>query len=1229
MSTNSELSKKLLELCNSEKFKSFVTASNSNNMETFFLVKNYIDKVGDDNDFHYEPVQFLAYFSDLLGQLDPSESEISLGQIKTGEKYKNLIELQKFIFAASFGSNGYKDEFGTDDFLTYSHNSVEPFKVPGTPDQIKTSTVNITNIKESERANYNIDLEFGGLPYLFNVPELNVLPKLIQVSGTNIVPIKSLFLYLYLLIALSDLSKTKENLINIIGSNCQNDEGIKLIRDAVKNNLTHELINILPNKNKNDLDGIFNYALKQTIQYVIDDLSIIDSTVSEGLKNDISNKYNEYVINLTGTPPVYIGKSDIDRVIKQNMDNRNAGVFNVILNNAYGLNTAYLSGANTWGNEIGTEYPILKGNFGGPGVKDTALNDLNNYYNAEIGGVPVTLPYELILFGGANNRNNAYKNFITKITTTPADNNINLKTTNINELIDKMTKILLWISMVNTASTQWGKNNFEITPGSTSGRVKKMDNNYIGHLLLNFGNAPNNIHADTITKLKHQIKFTLKTLMEKIIPRLWYIKEILINNIESPIFENKLKNALYAPMIERLTKLLEPLPINITLNRPTLKNASEWFMCMMKNQDNKKFFEDYFNIIDRTNRLNVSLNNIIDYKDDFINGIDLNNYYVNAKKIRFSTGGFDILFEKINNQYGGVLPTLLIFSKLPSINPNNSVWLLKNLPIKANKLKEITEPNRALEYIVRQFFKRSVIASASGLTPPTIRIIPDEPKINVNDIAIFKNPKTVLTLPFLLSTEDLFREIEEQMFGISKKEELYSAEKFLDELEKLWDTDGRWERSGKYVLKLTKNNQPAQITSTIDQACQFIDDTICGVFLQSCIREKKQIDDKNCRNLILEQNVFQIRNNDEPLKVGEVVKQVHKLNPAYAVKILKFFKFGIKKSTIKHGIKEVSIDKVETVGSWLNYIKKNYDTVGGKYVVDKIIENRDLNLYLDILVNYVNAHPKVLNLEYTGKEDNIDINEADDALKMNSMDFKIFKYMKHKNNTRDTLSELERLKSTLLNNVTGPSSTYMLEKSKNMAKDWALNPIILNPLPYGIPLSIKQKGGGLYDGLIDITIRREPGRYSNDQFEEKLKKGFNDQNNNYGAAMLKELIDYAQELLSKGGKFKMSDQTYEELTQKIGKLEKIEGKITKIMGYLVIKRRVYNQSRGLVDLSKIKDDEFLSRLLKKHQKFADLTDAYRKKSVNLITVLQHLYKIIEEKVDTSSTERKEVDYPVY
>jgi hypothetical protein len=1236
------IGKDLLDLCKSKKFEQFVNATNNNTLDAFFHTQSYANKIGQDGDFHYEPVQFTAYLSELLGRLDPSSSEFKLAQLQTSPTSENFLKLQKCILANMVGtSDDFKTELGDNfldsDKITYTPTFRKLLKKTDN-NTVKSVSVFVDNINVASDDNnlgiYNTRLQFKGVPFFSSVAELNIIPRILDFStNENKEPLKNAFLYTYLLAAISDLDSKKDMVLSLITT----DEQYTASFEDLFNKLTNDMKSVIPASGAKNSDTLIKESIGVGLHKSLG--PIVDELKNISMGDELTRKIDSKIIDLLGAPPNGI---NLDAFLLKNTA-ADFVAFNAMIKQispykdsdpAVGQNP--ITAWDTRLNNGGPVYPLLKIDV------NTSKDLLNQYYNAS--GGPVVVAAEGPDSGGANfvkktqKGGNAAGGYTKLIEIAENTSKINMKTDNDDSTIDKLGKLFILLAIINTIVTQWGTAASDLAPAGEKIQMKKVNPNTA--ITLNADcSAGVNAHMTTAleTILKTQIKETFKNLMKNIVPRILYIKKIFAdeNNLQ---INNKIVKTFYNLTLQALLKRTPTSPASFKITPgPKLSEIEDWFLCMQQNPNYKTFFNKFFNVVKIATpsdviRIDTLVNNI---GKPIGNRTDWENYRINMLKTGYQIGGFDILHDLIGGvRKGGALPTVIIFSNLPSINPNNFIWITKDFKINADKLKSVTDPKLALQYITRKFFEKSAEAVATGRPQPTIELIPGTPELTINrDTMLFlKYPATILTVPFTISTEALFAELEKEIFGErgKKKEPHYNTEKFLEELIKVSTAENtEWKRDRNRFVKYNKGtNVPAVITSNIEQQCQFLDNTVCVTFLNKCIAGKKRIDDTECQNIILTQNnIFNLKdNNNEYLKVGEIVKYAHKLNPAYAAKILHFFNFGTKKSTARIGKTEVSIDKVESGGSWLRYINKNPKIVGGSDVVDKITKNKDLLLYLEILVNYVNAHPKVLNPEYTGELQKID---TDDVLEIDKKEWKIYKYKTYKYGTANPLTELERLKNSLLNDVTGPSSTYMLGKSVNMAKDWALNPVMLNPLPYGIPLSIKQKGGGLYDGLIDITIRREPGRYSNDSFEEKLKKGFNDQDNNYGAAMLKDLVNYAQELLSRGEKFKMSESTYKELIRKVEKLGKIEDKITNTLGNLVIKRRVYNKSRGLINLNEIEDKEYLDKLLKKHEKFAKLSDAYRKKSVDLITVLQHLYKIIEEKVGNPKTEREEVDYPNY
>jgi hypothetical protein len=129
----------------------------------------------------------------------------------------------------------------------------------------------------------------------------------------------------------------------------------------------------------------------------------------------------------------------------------------------------------------------------------------------------------------------------------------------------------------------------------------------------------------------------------------------------------------------------------------------------------------------------------------------------------------------------------------------------------------------------------------------------------------------------------------------------------------------------------------------------------CTDYLLDCINGS---DPTICRNYMTDPLFW----GDDENGIKEEVKQ---MLPAMALTTLE--KFGFKQVNVVDSVAKKSLNKVESVTTWLERLGKDMNSTPGEY--KKIVDNENLILYLGLLVEKINGSPHILNEKIVESEE--------------------------------------------------------------------------------------------------------------------------------------------------------------------------------------------------------------------------------------------------------------------
>jgi len=358
-------------------------------------------------------------------------------------------------------------------------------------------------------------------------------------------------------------------------------------------------------------------------------------------------------------------------------------------------------------------------------------------------------------------------------------------------------------------------------------------------------------------------------------------------------------------------------------------------------------------------------------------------------------------------------------------------------------------------------------------------------------------------------------------------------------------------------------------------------------------------------------------------------REVMKINPAAAFGILKKFRFGSRLSKEEtYPFPGFRRYKVQTVASWIEELLSETDRCRTEQPIVKprcgtlkeqlgdsaqkiIAMARDPTKakhkffdYLDILVQWVNANPQVLNPEEVKNPEMGSKNWP----KINNS-FRTYDYVNPYRPAQIRLTNmscgLERLKSSIVNELSGSNGASMISSIASV------------PVNIEMPLSRQAFVSSNPLGNISMfpMIGGGTGIYDTEYELQNL-------NNQYGYMLFdqifKDLTDIGNDRMGSSKRVKLSDKSYQDIQAKLAKFKNLEVEIRKALANTIERNKLYQNSHGYINPYDVENGNQLKALLAKHSNLMNLSTAYNKKAINLIDLFQTITKAILGKIDNSS-----------
>jgi len=408
-----------------------------------------------------------------------------------------------------------------------------------------------------------------------------------------------------------------------------------------------------------------------------------------------------------------------------------------------------------------------------------------------------------------------------------------------------------------------------------------------------------------------------------------------------------------------------------------------------------------------------------------------------------------------------------------------------------------------------------------------------------------------------------------------------------------------WTREGDDYIHRGTDGKPIEKVPIDDCAFITTDATECMSFLENCVYNGENVLSEVCQEGILRFNIN--------IPMTQIAELVQKINPKTAFAILNKFGFGTYTESdpmaIPRGLRRT---KVQSVGSWL----KDLDSIAeqqfgpsGKATAEKVKKMNPLLNYLELLVQWVNVNPQLLNPEETNGS-NPDmfgsfpkINEA----------YNTYRHVNPYKAATLRLSSiscgLDRLRASVENQLSGFNAPAVISNIASV------------PLGIQMPLNRNMFTTGMIPAMVMTG-----GDSGMNSVEEQFSRITDTMDWSYFKGIYDDLINTMQ---TNGDEYrlKLSNDSKNALEQKFKSFKEAEIALRTSLRNQIIRRRLAEASYGAIDANGFNGPE-LAKILEKHSNLLNLASAYNRKAVNIINLLQTIAEAciskIAKKEETSS-----------
>ena len=577
-------------------------------------------------------------------------------------------------------------------------------------------------------------------------------------------------------------------------------------------------------------------------------------------------------------------------------------------------------------------------------------------------------------------------------------------------------------------------------------------------------------------------------------------------------------------------------------------------------------------------------------------------YRLNNLKIR----GYKLFGGAKSDQYGGIDTIFdeLVFFTLRGIDvPTGigNIWVDTTQFISAVEFSK--KGKNALRLILRDVYNTP--STQSKVLIPTFNITID---VQASINRALRYPVTIVDTKGFYA--QLLKQFEAQTpsttMGWREREDKFS--------EYMMMLASKWQREDRQFVRYKDDG-------TVDESlpadnCAFIDFDAdkCVEYIQGCALSKDSFP-VACENLAKEK----FDTNIAPTLMKE---KIFKINPLVALAFLNKFNFQRYLGEEDMPIKGLRVWRVESVGQWLQNMEVMKDkcdksTDDGKRLAKFFCDLNDnkYNMFLnwlDILVDWVNANPQVLNEELNKAPDEIspDVPDIDKR-------FRIYGYTNpYKPSVRTQLvglcDDLERMKGSITNEMAGLSAPTMLANLATTPTNISI-PFNRAAFSYSVPY---YNAGQLMTGGIG-------------EIEKEIAKLSNAHGYVYLLAVYNQLKDLMKNMKGKRT-LALSNTTAQKIDEKFLKLKAAEEDYRRLLRRESQRAELYQNSHGYIaamedsgKLPGIPDDPkyVLPAVARKHANLVPMAMSVNKRSHEIINVIQTLAMAISDYADKHAPSR--------
>jgi len=590
---------------------------------------------------------------------------------------------------------------------------------------------------------------------------------------------------------------------------------------------------------------------------------------------------------------------------------------------------------------------------------------------------------------------------------------------------------------------------------------------------------------------------------------------------------------------------------------------------------------------------------------------DLDKYRLNVKKIS--------LYSKLPAiQQGGIEGDIVFISLIPSYPNDGSVegvWLTTKIRIDQREL--LSYGIDAIRRIAREVYNKPVDANVV--------------MIYAHEVDLSEINRRISTLGYFpVNYKDFFNTIIRTAFNAPG--EVATATWSSGELtlsEHMLRQASQWEREDGFFVK--RNAKGEKVETKPEDNCVFIDENSrdCLEFFSQCLSSSDESFSKDCAQLLKFKFNFKVNPPISSLK-----EKVMEINPAFAFDILRKFKFA---SYLAHenvgSIRNFARYKVQSVGKWLQELISGkprceeqpapcqrpcnpsslYDQLG-KEMADEIIRmSKDPSAYnfftyLDVLVQWVNANPQVLNPEEVKNPKTTGVYPPPNW-SFNSYNY-VNPYKPAYVKLMDMECGLRRLKDSILNELAGPQTARLISN--------------ISSLPFGIQASLNRPA---YVSPVPIisSMPLYGGAGNISMVEEELQRIHQPYGYSLFKTIFENLIQTMSHMVSGNKNIKLRESNVQTIEDKLERFKLLEKKLNEELIELIEKNKLYQASHGLINpfTNQITDGELskseLAALMEKHSNLLKLSTTYKQKTNNMIDILTTIIRAMLDKFEKSQT----------